>query len=128
MADIEPARLRLWLRHEARTTECRAPLVPADAWRLIEHGWDLAVEASPQRVLPDDDYAAVGCSIRLAGSCVDRAADTLVLGLEELPQQPSALRHRHVCFGHAYTRSNPARSACSSDSRKAVGRCPTWST
>ncbi|MBM7168889.1 saccharopine dehydrogenase [Streptomyces sp. G44] len=102
MADIEPTRPRLWLRHETRTTECRAPLVPADARRLIEHGWDLAVEASPQRVFSDDDYAAVGCSISPAGSWVDTAADTLVLGLKELPRQPTALRHRHVYFGHAY--------------------------
>jgi saccharopine dehydrogenase (NAD+, L-lysine forming) len=93
---------RLWMRHEARETERRAPIVPADARRLVEAGIDLTVEHSPQRAFPIDAYADAGCDIAAPGSWVDAAADTFVVGLKELPDEPAALVHRHVYFGHAY--------------------------
>lgn len=52
--------LHLWLRHEARTTERRTPVVPDDARRLLESGVALTVEDSPQRVFATDAYAAAG--------------------------------------------------------------------
>ncbi|HZS22367.1 MAG TPA: saccharopine dehydrogenase [Pseudonocardiaceae bacterium] len=94
--------LRLWIRHEVRATERRAPLVPADARLLIERGIPVTVEDSPQRVFPIADYAAVGCRIAEPGSWVDAPDEECIVGLKELPDAPAALRHRHVFFGHAY--------------------------
>lgn len=93
---------RLWMRQETRATECRAPIVPADARHLVEHGIALTVEESPQRVFPISDYADAGCRIAEPGSWVGAADDEYVVGLKELPNVPVALRHRHVFFGHAY--------------------------
>jgi saccharopine dehydrogenase (NAD+, L-lysine forming) len=93
---------RLWMRHEARHTECRAPIAPADARQLVEHGIALTVEESPQRIFPSADYADAGCRIAEPGSWVDAADDEYVVGLKELPDVPVTLRHRHVFFGHAY--------------------------
>jgi saccharopine dehydrogenase (NAD+, L-lysine-forming) len=93
---------RLWLRHETRATERRAPIVPGDARRLIDAGFAITVEESPQRVFPAAEYAAAGCAIAPALSWVDAPADTIVLGLKELPEAPEALVHRHIFFGHAY--------------------------
>jgi saccharopine dehydrogenase (NAD+, L-lysine-forming) len=94
--------LQLWLRHEARTTERRTPVVPDDARRLVEHGVELTVEESPQRVFPIEEYEAAGCRVAPAGSWVSAPRDAVVLGLKELPDEPAELTHRHIFFGHAY--------------------------
>ncbi|MFJ3446315.1 saccharopine dehydrogenase [Streptomyces sp. NPDC086081] len=94
--------LQLWLRHEARTTERRTPVVPDDARRLVERGVELTVEESPQRVFPIEEYEAAGCRVAPAGSWVSAPRDAVVLGLKELPDAPAALTHRHIFFGHAY--------------------------
>jgi saccharopine dehydrogenase (NAD+, L-lysine-forming) len=93
---------RLWMRHETRETERRAPIVPADASRLVEAGIELTVEDSPQRAFPIGAYVDAGCDIAAPGGWVDAPADTFVVGLKELPDEPAALVHRHVYFGHAY--------------------------
>ncbi|GGW94966.1 saccharopine dehydrogenase [Streptomyces lomondensis] len=94
--------LHLWLRHEARTTERRTPVVPDDARRLVENGVELTVEESPQRVFPIEEYQAAGCRVAPAGSWVTAPPDAVVLGLKELPGEPAELTHRHIFFGHAY--------------------------
>ncbi|MYS94496.1 MULTISPECIES: saccharopine dehydrogenase [Streptomyces] len=94
--------LHLWLRHEARTTERRTPVVPDDARRLVENGVALTVEDSPQRVYPIEEYEAAGCRVAPAGSWVSAPRDAVVLGLKELPEEPAELTHRHIFFGHAY--------------------------
>jgi saccharopine dehydrogenase (NAD+, L-lysine-forming) len=94
--------LHLWLRHETRTTERRTPIVPSDARRLVESGVTLTVEESPQRVFPVEAYEAAGCRVATTGSWVSAPSDAVVVGLKELPDEPLALTHRHIFFGHAY--------------------------
>lgn len=93
---------KLWMRHEVRETERRAPIVPADAGRLVRAGIEVTVEESAQRCFPIEDYAAAGCRIAAAGSWVTAPAENYIVGLKELPDGPAELRHRHVYFGHAY--------------------------
>lgn len=93
---------RLWVRHEVRSTERRAPIVPVDARLLVEAGISVTVEESPERVFPIGDYAKAGCRVAPAGSWVDAPDDVFVVGLKELPDAPAVLRHRHLYFGHAY--------------------------
>ncbi|MFD3700108.1 saccharopine dehydrogenase [Streptomyces sp. NPDC058646] len=96
--------LHLWMRHESRPTERRAPLTPGDAGRLVRQGARITVEESDRRVFPAADYAAAGCATAPAGSWESAPDDAYVLGLKELPGGPDApaLRHRHIYFGHAY--------------------------
>ncbi|MEV7995972.1 saccharopine dehydrogenase [Streptomyces sp. NPDC086077] len=94
--------LHLWLRHETRRTERRTPIVPTDAGRLTGSGVTVTVEESPQRVFPVEEYEAAGCRVAAPGSWAAAPPDTVILGLKELPEQPNALTHRHVYFGHAY--------------------------
>ncbi|MFE0250978.1 saccharopine dehydrogenase [Streptomyces sp. NPDC059010] len=101
--------LHLWLRHEVRSTERRTPIVPSDARRLVESGVTLTVEESPQRIFPVEEYEAAGCRIAPSGSWVSAPADTVVLGLKELPDEPAELTHRHIYFGHAYKQQPGAR-------------------
>ncbi|HEX6355471.1 saccharopine dehydrogenase [Actinophytocola sp.] len=97
------------VRHEVRDTERRAPIVPADAARLVAHGITVTVEESAHRVFPVSDYADAGCRIAPAGSWLNAPDDEYVVGLKELPDLPPALRHRHVYFGHAYKGQRGAR-------------------
>lgn len=97
------------MRHEARATERRAPITPADAQRLIGDGITLTVERSPQRIFPDDEYAAAGAELVEAGSWVDAPDDAVIVGIKELPDEPADLRHTHVFFGHAYKGQTGAR-------------------
>ena len=96
------APVRLWMRSETRPDETRAPIVPADARWLVQHGIELTVEASPHRIFPLAGYLAAGAAAAPAGSWVDAPADHYVIGLKELPERPAELRHRHIYFGHAY--------------------------
>jgi len=100
---------RIWMRHETRPTERRAPIAPDDAARLVAHGIAVTVEESPQRVFPIAGYAAAGCAVAPAGGWVDAPDRVYVVGLKELPDEPAALRHRHVYFGHSYKGQPGAR-------------------
>ena len=93
---------RITMRHETRGTERRAPIVPADAARLVEQGIAVTVEDSPQRAFRIAEYADAGCTVAAAGSWVHAPDDEYIVGLKELPGRPPTLRHRHVYFGHAY--------------------------
>lgn len=90
------------LRSEERASERRTPLTPQGAAALQASGVRVIVESSPVRVFGDDAYAAVGLEVVPAGTWVRADSDVVVLGIKELPDEPEALRHRHVYFGHAY--------------------------
>ncbi|MEU3464042.1 saccharopine dehydrogenase [Streptomyces sp. NPDC006733] len=97
-----PDTAQLWMRQESRPGECRAPIVPEDAARLVRSGIRVTVEESPQRVFPLARYADAGCRIVAGGSWEGAPRDAFVIGLKELPPRPIRLRHRHIYFGHAY--------------------------
>ncbi|MEW1638803.1 saccharopine dehydrogenase [Streptomyces sp. NPDC093801] len=112
MSDHMSDPTHLWMRHEARSTERRAPLTPQDAARLVEAGVRITVEESAQRAFPLADYTAAGCATAPTGTWHEKAPDdAYVLGLKELPAGPGApaLRHRHIYFGHAYKGQSGAR-------------------
>jgi saccharopine dehydrogenase (NAD+, L-lysine forming) len=92
----------LWIRHESRDTERRAPVVPADVRTLVEAGFQVTVEESPQRVFPIEEYAAAGATVTATGSWADGPEEAFVLGIKELPDEPTELRHRHIYFAHAF--------------------------
>ncbi|MET9608544.1 saccharopine dehydrogenase [Streptomyces sp. NPDC006512] len=108
--------IHLWMRHEARLTERRAPLTPEDAGRLVAEGIRITVEESDQRAFPLAAYTAAGCATAPTASWDAEAPDdAYVLGLKELPAGPGtpALRHRHIYFGHAYKGQSGARELLS---------------
>jgi len=94
--------MKIILRSEARPTERRTPLTPANAKVMRAAGYEVFVEASEQRIFDDADYAAAGCDIVAAGSWVDAPAGTTILGLKELPEAPSSLRNAFIHFAHIF--------------------------
>lgn len=92
----------IWLRHEPRPNESRAALTPEGASQMIAKGWQVVVEDSPTRAIPTKSYAEAGCVIAETGSWVDAPEQAIILGLKELPEDGTPLRHKHIMFGHAY--------------------------
>lgn len=92
----------IWMRHEPRENEARAPLTPEGAAQLLAKGWRVMVEDADDRCIATADYRAAGCEIAEAGTWVDAPEDAIILGLKELPDDGTPLRHRHIMFGHAY--------------------------
>jgi len=94
--------LHLWVRSEARETERRAPLVPADVRQLVDAGARVTVEESPQRVVPIEEYAEAGADIVAQHAWTRAPRDAYVIGIKELPDEPAELAHRHVYFAHSF--------------------------
>lgn len=92
----------LWLRAEPRAGEARVGLMPDGAAALIADGFQISVEDCDTRVIPADAYAKAGCRIVRRGAWREAPADAVILGLKELPDDGSPLRHTHVMFGHAF--------------------------
>jgi saccharopine dehydrogenase (NAD+, L-lysine forming) len=94
--------VHLWIRHESRSTERRAPVVPADVRTLVEAGFTVTVEESPQRVFPIEQYAEAGAAVAPTGSWPDAPAEAFIVGIKELSGEPTVLHHRHIYFAHAF--------------------------
>ncbi len=100
----------LWVRSEQRLNEERVGLTPEGAAALIGAGLKVTVEQSSVRAIPIEGYRAAGCSIAAENSWPDAPKDAIVFGLKELPEDGSALIHRHIMFGHAF-KGQPAGQA-----------------
>lgn len=92
----------LWIRAEQRDNERRVGILPEGVQAMQAAGWQVTVEDSATRVVPTQDYQSTGCQIVPAGSWVEAPPDAIVLGLKELPDDGTPLRHRHIMFGHAF--------------------------
>ncbi|WP_316858351.1 saccharopine dehydrogenase [uncultured Cohaesibacter sp.] len=92
----------IWLRDEDRGTERRTALTPKNAKVLIDAGFSVTVEKSNKRVFEDSAYEAVGCALAESRSWVDAPEQTVILGLKELAETPTELRHRMIHFAHIY--------------------------
>ena len=94
--------IHIWLRAETKPNEKRTPLIPEGAKRLIEKGFQITVERTEARIIPDRDYERVSCTLANAGSWRDAPVDAFILGLKELPSGSHPLCHRHIYFAHVY--------------------------
>ena len=93
---------KIWLRAETKLQERRTALTPESAAALVDAGFAVTVERSQQSCFEADAYEAVGCTLAGEGTWPDAPADAFVMGLKELPEADTALRHRHIYFAHAY--------------------------
>jgi len=94
--------MHIWMRAETRPNERRTALLPDGAAQLLAQGHKVTVEDSKTRVVPASEYMAVGCRIAPEGSWRDAPPEAIILGLKELPEDGTPLRHRHIMFGHAF--------------------------
>ena len=99
---MSAARGHLWVRAEQRANERRHPLTPDGAAQLISAGFKVTVEASRQRTIPLEEYMKAGCETAAEGSWMNAPDAVIVMGLKELPDDGTPLRHRHIMFGHSF--------------------------
>lgn len=92
----------IWMRAESRPNEARAPMTPQGAAALIAKGWRVVVEDSPHCCISTDRFRDAECEIARGGTWPDAPAGAIILGLKELPEDGTPLRHSHIMFGHAY--------------------------
>ena len=50
---------KIWLRHETKAKEQRVTLTPDGCKQLLAAGYQVTVERSPTRIIPDADYQAI---------------------------------------------------------------------
>jgi saccharopine dehydrogenase (NAD+, L-lysine-forming) len=103
--------MNIWLRAESKPHEKRTALTPASAEQLVRAGFNVSVERSSQSCIPASAYEAVGCTLVAEASWPDAPDDTFILGLKELPEDGTPLRHRHIYFAHAYKQQAGWREA-----------------
>lgn len=94
--------IHLWVRAEQRPNEDRVGLTPTGAAALIAAGLRVTVEESRTRAIPLAGYVSAGAKIAAEGSWPKAPRDAIIFGLKELPEDGTALIHRHILFGHAY--------------------------
>ena len=92
----------LWVRAEQRLNEERVGLTPAGAAALVEAGIKVTIEESSVRAIGISGYKDAGCLIAPENAWPGAPADAIIFGLKELPEDGTALSHRHIMFGHAY--------------------------
>jgi saccharopine dehydrogenase (NAD+, L-lysine-forming) len=59
---------------------------PGSAKALLEAGYVVRVERSPDRIYKDAEFETIGAEMIPAGSWVDAPLDHIILGLKELPE------------------------------------------
>ncbi|MCR9246022.1 MAG: saccharopine dehydrogenase [bacterium] len=89
-----------WLRAESKPFERRTALPPESAKALLDAGYSLTIEADPDRIFGLDEYP--DCGRAEAHSWQEAPEDAVIIGLKELPDDGSELRHRHVHFAHVF--------------------------
>ncbi|KKY25607.1 putative saccharopine dehydrogenase [Phaeomoniella chlamydospora] len=92
----------LHLRSESKPLEYRSALTPNTAKALIDAGYTVNVERSPDRVFDDKEFEEIGAALVPEGSWPDAPADHIIVGLKELPEEDFPLKHTHVQFAHCY--------------------------
>lgn len=93
----------IWLRAETKPLEERIALTPNVAKALLDAGFKVTVEESTQSAIDAQQYRAIGCDVAPAHhwKTLDDN-DIIILGLKELEEETTPLKHRHIHFAHAF--------------------------
>ncbi|KAF2663236.1 saccharopine dehydrogenase [Microthyrium microscopicum] len=95
--------LNLHLRSETgKALEHRSALTPKTTKTLVDAGYKINVERSPQRIFADEEFEKAGATLVPENSWPDAPEDHIIVGLKELPVEKFALKHVHVQFAHCY--------------------------
>lgn len=79
---------------------------PETARALIQAGYVIRVERSPDRIYKDEEYQAVGAELVPAGSWRSASEQDIILGLKELPEDGSLIAHTCIHFQHCFKKQD----------------------
>ncbi|KAI9820122.1 MAG: Saccharopine dehydrogenase [Thelocarpon impressellum] len=94
----------LHLRSECKPLEHRSALTPTIVKALLDAGYTVNAERSPERIFEDSEFSDVGATLVPEGSWPTVPTDHIIVGLKELPEEDFPLKHTHVQFAHCYKR------------------------
>lgn len=77
---------------------------PQTAKALLEAGYIVRVERSPERIYKDEEFEAVGAQLVPAGSWRDAPVEDIILGLKELDEDDIPVKHTQIHFQHVFKR------------------------
>ena len=69
----------------------RSALTPTTTKALIDAGYKINVERSPQRIFDDKEYEEVGATLVPENTWRDAPDDNIIIGLKELPVETCEL-------------------------------------
>ncbi|KAF2193102.1 Formate/glycerate dehydrogenase catalytic domain-like protein [Zopfia rhizophila CBS 207.26] len=97
----------LHARAEAKPLEHRSCLTPTTAKKLLDAGYPVLIERSSKdphfaRIFKDEEFEEVGCTLIDEGSWETAPTDRIIIGLKELPEADTPLKHTFVHFAHCY--------------------------
>ncbi|KAH0528129.1 hypothetical protein TsFJ059_003029 [Trichoderma semiorbis] len=98
--------LVIHLRSETKPLERRSPLSPETAKALIDAGYTVRVEESPDRIYKAAEFKAVGAEIVPAGSWVNAPVNDVILGLKEIEADGTPLPHTYIHFAHIFKKQH----------------------
>ncbi|KAJ3541847.1 hypothetical protein NM208_g4406 [Fusarium decemcellulare] len=102
---LERAHLVIPLPHVS-TYEANSKVSPETAKALIDAGYVVRVEESPDRIYGIDEFKAVGAEIVPSGSWVKASTDDIILGLKEIEADGTPLPHNYIHFAHVFKKQN----------------------
>jgi NAD/NADP transhydrogenase alpha subunit len=73
------------LQRAIADTADRSALTPTTTKALINAGYKVNVERSPQRIFDDEEYEKVGATLVPENTWRDAPDDNIIIGLKELP-------------------------------------------
>jgi saccharopine dehydrogenase (NAD+, L-lysine-forming) len=103
-----------------KALEHRSALTPTTAKALIDAGYTVNVERSPERIFDDNEFEKVGATLVPENTWREAPSDHIIIGLKELPVEECKpqnlelaskivadhlkvpLRHVHIQFAHCY--------------------------
>ncbi|KAF2870542.1 hypothetical protein BDV95DRAFT_545466 [Massariosphaeria phaeospora] len=97
----------LHARAEAKNLEHRSCLTPTTTKKLLDAGYPVFVERSSKnpnyaRIFKDEEFEQAGATLADEGSWQSAPADHVIIGLKELPEADTPLKHTFVHFAHCY--------------------------
>jgi len=86
VAQSQKMPINLLLRSElGKALEHRSALTPTTTKKLIDAGYHIKVERSPQRIFDDKEFEKAGATLVEENTWRDAPKDTIIIGLKELP-------------------------------------------
>jgi saccharopine dehydrogenase (NAD+, L-lysine forming) len=79
------------LQRAIADTADRSALTPTTTKALINAGYKVNVERSPQRIFDDEEYELVGATLVPENTWRDAPEDNIIIGLKELPVEECEL-------------------------------------
>ena len=80
-----------FIKESLLTPQNRSALTPTTTKALIDAGYKVNVERSPQRIFDDEEYEKVGATLVPENTWRDAPEDTIIIGLKELPVEECEL-------------------------------------